>query len=53
MIERVRTVRLVTSIVIADEVDAEYVEFPASSALTVHDPTFEALAVNVEPEIEQ
>ena len=53
MIESVREMRLVTSIVMADDVLAEYVELPASSARTVHEPTFDALAVKVEPEIEQ
>lgn len=53
MMARVLGVKFVTSIVIADDVEAEYVELPASSARTVHCPTFEALAVKVEPEIEQ
>lgn len=40
-------------IVIAGEVDAEYVESPASSARMVQDPVLVASAVKVEPEMEQ
>jgi hypothetical protein len=35
------------------DVEAEYVEFPASSARTLHEPVFVESAVKVEPEIEQ
>jgi hypothetical protein len=40
------------TVIVGDEA-AEYVESPPSSALILHDPVFEELAVKVEPEIEQ
>lgn len=49
----VRDVNAVTVTVISAEDAAEYVESPASCALTVQEPVFVASAVKVEPEIEQ
>jgi len=53
LIVNVRDVGVVTVIVMEADVEAEYVEFPASSARTLHEPVFVESAVKVEPEIEQ